>query len=88
MMAAEKQSEALSKGEINVRVKRAGMFQVLTFKLARKETPVGKVPYLVLDRLLDMSELVRVAEECQLPVESPACRVFPRGKKESDFAGL
>ena len=76
------------KSEFNVRVKRSGMYQLLPFKVVRKDTPNGKVPYLVLDRLLDLSELMRVSEEYQLPVESPVGKVFPRGRKETDFLGL
>ena len=87
-MTEGKRAEALAKGEVSVRVKRSGMFQVLPFRVVRKKTPSGEVPYLVLDRFLDMSELMRVAEEYSLPVESPAGRMFPRGSKESDFAGL
>jgi hypothetical protein len=87
-MGLEKQKEALQKGEISVRVKRSGMYQVLSFRLVRKDMPLGKVPYLTLDRMLDLSELVRIAEEYQLPVESPVGKVFPRGKKETDFLGL
>lgn len=84
----DKQKQALEKGQAEVRVKRSGMFQVLSFKLVRKDTPLGKVPYLVLDRMLDLSELMRVSEEYCLPVESPVGKVFPRGKKETDFLGL
>ena len=87
-MVLEKQAEALQKGEIKIRVKRAGMFQLLTFNLTRRSTSLGPVPYLVLDRFLDLSELMRVSEEYQLPVESPVGKVFPRGKKETDFVGL
>lgn len=87
-MGEETRKEALAKGEVQLRVKRSGMLQVLPFKVVRKKTPGGLVPYLVLDRFLDMAELARVAEEYCLPVESPAGRVFPRGKKESDFLGL
>ena len=87
-MAQDKRAEALSKGEVQIRVKRSGMFQQLPFRVVRKKTPAGEVPYLVLDRFLDISELSRVAEEYQLPVESPAGKVFPRGKKETDFLGL
>lgn len=64
------------------------MFQLLTFKLVRRDTSLGSVPYLVLDRFLDLSELMRVSEEYQLPVESPVGKVFPRGKKEIDFVGI
>jgi len=87
-MEEGKQREALEKGEVQIRVKRSGMFQLLPFKLVRKKTSLGEAPYLVLDRFLDMSELIRISEEYGLPVESPAGRIFPRGKKESDFLGL
>ena len=87
-MSSEKRQQVLAAGEVSVRVKRSGMFQVLPFRVVRKKTPSGQVPYLVLDRFLDMSELMRVAEEYSLPVESPAGRMFPRGSKEADFAGL
>jgi len=85
---ATKQSEALAASEISIRVKRNSIFQVLPFKILRRKTSTGDAPYLVLDRFLDVSELSRIAEEYCLPVESPAGRVFPRGKKEQDFVGL
>jgi len=87
-LANEKQREALLKGMVDVRVKRSGMYQVLPFKIVRKDSPNGKVPYLVLERMLDLSELMRVSEEYRLPVESPMGKVFPRGTKETDFLGL
>jgi hypothetical protein len=64
------------------------MYQLLTFRVVRRQTPIGGVPYLVLDRMLDLAELMKVAEEYSLPVESPTGKVFPRGKKETDFLGL
>ncbi len=87
-MSEEKRKEALEKGEMDIRAKRAGMFQKLTFKLVRHNTAFGKVPYLTLDRFLDISELMRISEEYSLPVQAKNGKVFPRGKKESDFAGL
>ncbi len=88
LMGDGKRAEALSKGELNIRVRRSGMFQQLPFRLVRKNTPAGQVPYLVLDKFLDLSELMRVSEEYQLPVEAQNGKVYPRGKKEMDFAGL
>ncbi|MFA6489852.1 MAG: hypothetical protein WCT52_04180 [Candidatus Micrarchaeia archaeon] len=87
-MAFEKRAEALSKGEVVVQVKRNSIMQKLTFRLVRKKTNDGEVPYLVLDKFLDVSELVRVAEEYQLPVESPVGKIYPKGKKEIDFLGI
>jgi hypothetical protein len=64
------------------------MLQRLPFKIVREETPAGPVPYLTTDRLIDLPELMRVAEETGLPNSSPTGKVFPKGKKSSDFAGL
>lgn len=87
-MAGDKRAEALSKGEVIVQVKRNGIFQKLPFRLVRRKTNDGEVPYLVLDKFLDVSELVRVAEEYQLPVESPVGKIYPKGKRETDFLGI
>ncbi|MCX8196856.1 MAG: hypothetical protein N3G80_00880 [Candidatus Micrarchaeota archaeon] len=87
-MSREKQQEALQKGEIQVRCKRAGMYQILPFKLMRYPSPAGMVPYLVLDKYLEIAELTRIAEEYWLPVKALNGKVYPRGTKESDFAGL
>lgn len=87
-MTDEKQKAALAASGIEVRVKRAGMFQVLPFKVVRHKTPSGEVPYLTLEKFLDLSELMRISEEYSLPVNAMNGKVYPRGKKESDFAGL
>jgi len=84
----EKQKAALASGGIEVRVKRAGMFQVLPFKVVRHKTPSGEVPYLTLEKFLDLSELMRIAEEYSLPVNAMNGKIYPHGKKESDFVGL
>lgn len=80
--------EILKKGEVEIRVKRAGMFQRLPFKVVREKTLGGPVPFLTTDRFIDLPELMRIAEETQLPINSPTGKVFPKGKKSSDFAGL
>ena len=87
-MADDKRNEVLLKGEVVVRVKRNGVFQQLPFKVVRKKTAAGIVPFLTLDKFLDVSELSRIAEEYQLPVESPVGKVFPKGKRETDFVGI
>lgn len=84
----ENQGEALRKGEVEIRCKRSGMFQVLPFKVLRHKTPAGEVPYLTLDKFLDLSELMRISEEYSLPVQAQNGKVYPRGKMEKDFAGL
>ena len=78
----------LKSGTANIRVRRAGVTQVLTFNIEREGTPNGKVPYLTLDKFLDAPELHRIAEEFQLPVKAKSGKFFPRGKMSKDFAGL
>lgn len=87
-MSDEKRAEALAKGEVTARVKRAGMYQSLDFKIVRHATPVGAVPYLTVDKFVDLNELMKLAEEYSLPVQALNGRIFPRGKKELDFLGL
>lgn len=87
-MSGEKQKEILAAGSADIRVKRTGMFQKLTFKIVRHATPVGLVPYITLDKFLDLSELMRIAEEYSLPVQASNGKVYPRGKKEMDFLNL
>lgn len=87
-MSEEKRKELLAKGEVDIRVKRTGMFQVLTFRIVRHATPVGLVPYITLDKFLELSELMRISEEYSLPVQASNGKIYPRGTKELDFIGL
>ncbi|MFA6328328.1 MAG: hypothetical protein WCY41_02705 [Candidatus Micrarchaeia archaeon] len=83
-----RRAAVLRKGEVDIRLKRMGMYQVLPFKIERVDTPTGKVPYLCSDRAIEMPELLRIATEFDLPVCAQKNRVVPRGKMEKDFVGL
>lgn len=88
-MVDEKAMEIIRNGSIRLRVKRSGMLQYLVFKI--KKIPIGKNDYYVelfVDRVLDMSELQRVAIETSLPVESENGRAFPEGKGAKDFLNV
>ena len=87
-MSEEKRAEILSKGELELRVKRAGMYQTLTFKVVRHMTSVGAVPYLTVEKFVDLNELTKISEEYSLPVQAPNGKIYPRGKMELDFIGL
>jgi len=87
-MSEENRKQALAKGEVDIRVKRAGIYQKLTFKVVKHATPVGLIPYLTLDKFLDLSELMRIAEEYSLPVQASNGKIYPKGKREMDFLGL
>jgi len=84
----ENSQRILSHGGIKLRVKRSGMLQVMHFKI--KRVPIGKEYYieLFLNRVLDMTELQRVANETGLPVEAENGRAFPEGKGAKDFMNL
>ena len=65
------------------------MLQFLVFKI--KKVPFGKDDYyteLFVDRVLDMSELQRVANETGLPVEAENGKAFPEGTGAKDFMNL
>jgi hypothetical protein len=87
-MVEDNRAKALKEGGVEIRVKRMGMYQVLPFKIERRETPLGKVPYLCSDRAIEMPEMVRISNEFDLPVCAQKNKVLPRGKMEKDFAGL
>jgi hypothetical protein len=73
---------------IRFKVKRAGMLQYLVFKV--EKVFIGKDYYIELhvDRVLDSSELKRVANETHLPVEAENARAFPEGKGANDFLNI
>ncbi|VVB99472.1 Uncharacterised protein [uncultured archaeon] len=87
-MSEENRKKVLEAGSIDIRVKRTGIYQVLTFKIVKHATPVGVVPYLTLDKFLDLSELMRISEEYSLPVQASNGKIFPKGKKETDYLNL
>ena len=84
-MTAEK---IVAAGKVSIRVRRAGVLQVLEFVVQKGVSPEGEYPYLSLDKFIDLSELLRVSEEYNLPVFGKNGRVFPPGKSAKDFAHL
>ena len=84
----DKAKEAIERGRMEVRVRRAGALQ--NVELVAKRLPLGQTTYLALctDKFIDLGELVRVAEEVGLPIISGNGKTFPRGKGAADFAGL
>ena len=80
--------QILSKGKVELRVRRAGVIQLQDFVVKKGMSPAGEYPYLFLDKFIDLSELLRIAEELQLPVTAKNGSVFPKGKSSKDFAKL
>lgn len=77
--------EIIKNGAVKIKVKRAGMLQTLEFKV--KKINIGKNYFIELfcDRIIDMSELLRIANEVDLPIETLNGRAFPRNKTITDF---
>jgi len=80
--------DALKKENVDIRVMRSGTLQFQEFMVKRIPSPVGAYPVLFVDKFVDMSELLRLAEEYQLPISAKNGTVFPKGKTSKDFAGL
>jgi hypothetical protein len=87
-MPTDQAREAIRSGSISLRIKRAGMFQFQTFKI-RKIT-LGKEQFveLYLPKIVDVSELHRIANELDLPVEAENGLAFPEGKGAKDFTNV
>ena len=88
-MLSEVSLKIIKEGSIRIKVKRSGMLQFMVFKI--KKIPFGKDDYyleLFLDRVLEMSELKRVANETGLPVEAENGKAFPEGTGAKEFMNL
>lgn len=75
----------LKSGSVRIRVHRTGMFQVLTFTVKRVQIGQDTFSELYTQKILDRSELERVANETGLPVEAQNGRAMPDGKTAKDF---
>ena len=87
-MASENALRIIKEGSLRTKVKRGGMLQFQVFKIKRIKIGNGEFVELFLDRVLDTSEIVRIAEETGLPVEAENGRAFPTGTGAKDFIGL
>ena len=88
MEISENAKRILQAGKANIRVRRSGMYQVMPFVVKRIKAGQEEFVELFLDRIVDMPELIRVANETGLPVEAQNGRAFPDGKSAKDFIGL
>ncbi len=88
MKLSEMAREAVNRGSIKIRVKRSGMFQQLTFTVRKATSSNITYTELYTERQVDMSELLRIAEEMKLPVHAQNGIAFPKGTGASDFQKL
>jgi len=78
--------EILRRGYVDVKVYVTGLRQSHRLTVTRERTPHGMVPFLVSKYYIPTNELVRLAEELQLPMKHNQIVVFPRGMMPSSFA--
>jgi hypothetical protein len=87
-MPSDKAKEIIKNGSVSIRVKRAGMLQFQIFKVRKVELGGGQFTELYVNRMIEISELHRIANELDLPVEAENGRAFPEGKGAKDFMNL
>jgi hypothetical protein len=87
-MIDDKVKKILQDGSVKIRVWRTGMLQLQTFTVKRVKIGQSEFVELFLPKILDRSELQKVANEVGLPVEAENGRAMPEGKGEKDFIGL
>ena len=87
-MVSDNALRIIKEGSIRAKVKRGGMLQFQVFKIKRIKIGNGEFVELFLDKVLDTSEIMRIAEETGLPVEAENGRAFPTGTGAKDFIGL
>jgi hypothetical protein len=87
-MVDERARRIIAEGSIRIKVHRTGMYQFQIFRVRR--VPLGGDSFveLFLAKVLDRSEIQRLANELGLPVEAENGRALPEGKGEKDFLGL
>lgn len=72
-------------GSCRIRVKRQGLWQQITFEVRWVESAIGDYPVLHTDREIDLSEIIRVANEFGFAVEAKNGSVLPEGKSAKDL---
>ncbi len=77
--------EIIKQGYIDVKVYVSGLRQNHRLEVVREKNSVGTIIILLCKHYIPTAELVRVAEQLQLPVKHKDTLVFPKGKMAGDF---
>lgn len=81
-------AKILSAGKVDIPVVHSGMRQRFEFKVVREKTSAGTIPFLKVERWVDAAQLLKLAQELDLPIMAPSGKYFAPGKKALDYAGL
>jgi hypothetical protein len=77
--------DIMAMSEIKVRVKRTGMLQLITFTPKLISLGNERFAELYTKKMIDISELKRIANDIGAPIEADSLRAFPEGKGAKDF---
>jgi len=75
----------LKDGFAEIQVRASGMLQKHKFSLKEAKSAFGDYYLLEIDVPLGVAEVMRVANEVDLPVKAPTGFFFPNGKSPKDF---
>jgi len=78
--------DIIKRGYIDVKVYVTGLRQSHRLNVVMEKTVHGEIPFLVSKLYIPSSELVRLANEFQLPVKHKDTIVFPKGMAPKDFS--
>jgi len=75
----------IKKGFAEIQVRASGMLQKHKFNLKKEKSAFGEYYLLEIEAPISLSELMRIANEVDLPVRSLTGFFFPNGKSPKDF---
>ena len=75
----------LKHGFAEIQVRASGMLQKHKFSLKKEKSAFGDYYLLEIDQPIGVAELMRVANEVDLPIRAPTGFFFPNGKTPKDF---
>lgn len=78
--------DIIRQGYVDVKVRVSGMRQSHRLHLKKEMTAHGRMPVLVAQHYIPRQELVKLAEQFQLPVKHKDVLAMPKGKMPKDFA--
>jgi len=87
-MTQPTQKEIFTAGFIEVKVKSGGFIKKHRLTVVRENTGFGEMPFLTAKESFPNAEMVRLANELQLPIKSGSAVAFPTGKMAKDFVGI
>lgn len=77
--------DIIRRGYVDVKVYAAGIRQSHRLMVVGEKSAHGEIPFLVSKNYIPSAELVRIANECQLPVRHKDTVIFPKGMAPKDF---